>query len=77
MKVEQLIHSVLGDHEREFKVELEEKDDGWEATLFILAPEPNRPDRENFGDPWDEYAKARGPQRIDVIQTIAHYMVTA
>jgi hypothetical protein len=56
------------EHEPEFKLTLAERDGGWEAVLFI---------RPQSGRGWERYAGTWSPSRIDCIQAIAHYMVTA
>lgn len=55
-------------HEREFKLTVHEKSGRWECVLFIRPPS---------GRGWEEYARTEAPMRIDAIQAIAHYVVTA
>jgi hypothetical protein len=58
-------------HEREFYVDVHELDGGFEAVLYI------RPLHDREGDGWEDYARVLAPSRIDAIQAVAHYMVTA
>lgn len=65
----QFIERIRDDgHEREFKLTVQERDDGWEALLYIRPPS---------GRGWERYAGTWCRQRIDAVQAIAHYVVTA
>jgi hypothetical protein len=66
LQVEQFVTSFADGHEREFKLTVESTKDGWEAVLYIPAC-----------GKWEQYAKAAAATRIDTIQAIAHYVVTA
>jgi hypothetical protein len=64
----QFIERIRDGHEHEFKLTVNESDGGWEAVLYT---------RPVSGRGWERYAGTWSRQRIDCIQAIAHYVVTA